>query len=194
MEIEHRDALRAAVGTLDRLGVEHFLFDGNAQNVWGDPRYTKDADLIINLPEERFAELLGALAEVGFKVVPETHSGRLQRNRMVKLGFGMLSVDFVLGETEFDRIAMERRRRTDYLGMELWVVSPEDLILYKLIAHRPLDVADIEKVIRRQRGKLDRKHLGKWARWLARETGLKHIETTLGTKLRDFGTRRRPSL
>jgi hypothetical protein len=67
------------------------------------------------------------------------------------------------------------------------VASPEDVILYKLVAHRSRDLPDIENVIRRGRETLDRFYLRKWARWLARQTGLGRIDTTLRTMLRRYG-------
>lgn len=190
MELEHRDALRAAVKTLDRLGIEHLLFGANAQNVWGDPRYTKDVDFVLLLEDARFSEFLTAASAAGFAVEPDRHLDRLRTSRMGKLALGKIYVDFVLGETDFDRSAMARRRRVDYLDTSLWVASPEDLILYKLIAHRSRDLADIESVIRRQWADLDRSYLRKWARWLADNTGLERIRTTLRTMLARFGKKR----
>src|SRR5438128_580171 len=102
------------------------------------------------LEESRFLDLLSTLKAGGFDVHFDQHAERLRRNRMVKLGFGNVSVDFVLGETEFDSIALDRSRRVTYLDIPLRVASAEDLILYKLIAHCAHDLGDIEKVIRRQ--------------------------------------------
>lgn len=188
MSLPHGDALRAAVDVLDRLGVEHVLFGGNAQNIWGDPRFTKDADLVIQLPDDRFEELLGALAGSGFQVDLARHLDRLIKGRIVKIAFQLVSVDFVIGETDFDRSALRRRLRVEYLGVPIHVVSPEDLVLYKLIAHRPQDLADLDKIFRRQRARLDDAYLDTWAQWLVRETGLTHIQTTLAALRARLGT------
>lgn len=189
---ERREALAAAVAALERLGAPFYLFGANAQNVWGDPRATADADFVFFLSDERLGDFLRFLSEAGFAVQVDRHLGRLRHSRMAKLRFRDFSVDFVLGETEFDRNAQTRTKRIEYLGISLPVVSPEDLVLYKLIAHRPRDISDIEMVIRRQRANLDLAYLRKWARWLARETGLKRIETTLGKMWKRFGRRPGP--
>lgn len=187
MELEHREALRAAVETLERLGAGYFLFGANAQNIWGEPRFTKDVDLILFLAEDRFDSLLSALGGAGFPVESDRHVARLRSGRMLKLSHGAVSVDFVLGETEFDQSALGRRRRLRYLDLPVYVASPEDIVLYKLIAHRAHDLGDIEKIIRRQRAVLDYVYLGKWAKWLAKQTGFRRIETTLHTMIRKFG-------
>ena len=46
------------------------------------------------------------------------------------------------------------------------VVAPEDLILYKLLADRPLDRLDARSVVEEQGRRLDRKYLNRQARSL----------------------------
>lgn len=47
-------------------------------------------------------------------------------------------------------------------GVPAWVVSPEDLILLKLIASRPRDIGDVMDIFLAQ-GQLDEEYLRKWA-------------------------------
>ena len=47
-------------------------------------------------------------------------------------------------------------------GLTAWLVSPEDLILLKLLASRPRDLADIGDVLFTQ-GELDTTYLRHWA-------------------------------
>lgn len=53
----------------------------------------------------------------------------------------------------------------DVEGRKAWVVSPEDLILLKLIASRPRDIADVFDVLLAQ-GQLDEEYLRNWANQL----------------------------
>jgi len=47
-------------------------------------------------------------------------------------------------------------------GNQAWVVTPEDLVLLKLIAGRPRDLGDIQDILMAQ-GQLDAKDLSHWA-------------------------------
>jgi len=47
-------------------------------------------------------------------------------------------------------------------GNQAWVVTPEDLVLLKLIAGRPRDLGDIQDTLTAQ-GQLDAKDLSHWA-------------------------------
>ncbi len=55
----------------------------------------------------------------------------------------------------FERDALERRRSVTLHGVEVPVVSPEDLVVYKLTSERAKDEEDAGVVIRRQAGTLD---------------------------------------
>lgn len=39
------------------------------------------------------------------------------------------------------------------------VISPEDLIIHKLVAHRPVDLQDVQGILRRQGSALDLKYI-----------------------------------
>ena len=69
--------------------------------------------------------------------------------------------------------------KKELFGIEVAIAAPEDLILYKLIACRPKDEADIEGIVQRRGDKLDIAYLRKWAEWLSRETAKPLIMQTL---------------
>jgi hypothetical protein len=59
---------------------------------------------------------------------------------------------------------LSRRRELDILGVRLFVASPDDLVIFKLIAGRPQDFADIDRLIRFGRAPEDEGYVRKWAR------------------------------
>ena len=60
------------------------------------------------------------------------------------------------------RILQERRWRILFGNRQLWFVTPEDLILLKLLANRPRDHGDIADVQFVQ-GQLDEDYMRQWA-------------------------------
>jgi hypothetical protein len=73
-----------------------------------------------------------------------------------------LDVDLFLAETEFLTEVMARRSRAEAEGRRLWLVSPEDLVLLKLLAGRPRDLGDVADVLFMQ-GQLDVEYMRRWA-------------------------------
>ena len=71
--------------------------------------------------------------------------------------------DFLLSDTAHDVEAIERARRIDALpGVTVRVCTPEDLVIYKLVATRARDHEDASTVIRRQAGSLDTAYVLRW--------------------------------
>lgn len=67
--------------------------------------------------------------------------------------------------TELERAGLARRR-VGVSAAEAWVFTPEDLIVYKLIAGRPRDLDDIADVVAARTGAgegLDWEHIERWA-------------------------------
>ena len=73
-----------------------------------------------------------------------------------------VDVDVFLAESNFQRSLLSRRQSHDYEGRTIAFVSPEDLILLKLVANRPRDLIDVADVLFVQ-GKLDEAYLRLWA-------------------------------
>src|SRR5262245_34416711 len=58
-----------------------------------------------------------------------------------------VDVDVFLAESAVQKQLLNRRRQAKLDDLTVWLVSPEDLILLKLIAGRPRDIADVGDVI-----------------------------------------------
>jgi hypothetical protein len=73
-----------------------------------------------------------------------------------------VDIDVFLAESSFQHEILARRRPTTIEDATIWLVSPEDLVLLKLLAKRPRDIADIDDILFTQ-GKLDEDYLRTWA-------------------------------
>ena len=156
----------ALTGTLELLGrarVPYMLTGAVASSYYGLPRTTYDIDLMVRLGRAAAEKLVDLASVAGFRV------DKQEVLELVRVGsrFIMQSregyrIDFWLVRTEYERVAFERRRKTEIYGRTAWISSPEDVILCKLRSGRPQDVTDIEGILARQRG-LDEKYMLSWA-------------------------------
>ena len=166
------DALRDTVLLFERLDVPYAVMGGIAVRLYGIPRPTHDIDFTAAIDQERLPEFYEAVQELGYTVPEQYAKGWIDRVAgmpVVKLrlylqGHG-IDVDLFLAESRFQRQLLARRRREHVDGLAVWFVSPEDLILLKLLSHRPRDLADIGDVLFTQ-GQLDETYLHKWAEQL----------------------------
>lgn len=139
--------------------------------VWGRPRFTADIDIVVELvPEklDRFAEELLAIEKDVYldKKMMRDALKREGEFNFIHPGAG-LKVDFwILKNTAFDRERIKRRVKRKLANTILFFISPEDLILSKLLWYKESEstrqLEDIESVLRIQK-KLNWRYLQKWA-------------------------------
>ena len=148
-----QELLEDAVAILDGSGVSWAVMGGCARNAYAEPRATKDVDFVVEADPARFVQLEQALQQAGFErgsavgapgvPVPDLVLYRDQAGRRL---------DILFAHTTFEQSALARRRLLSPFGTTtVRVVSAEDLIVYKLIADRPQDRADIAAVVEAQR-------------------------------------------
>jgi hypothetical protein len=77
-----------------------------------------------------------------------------------------LIIDFLLAESDFLKNVINRAVGVDFLNSKIKTITPEDLVLLKLLANRKQDLADIEKIFSSQENKLDHSYLNKWSKVL----------------------------
>lgn len=170
--------LRKILKLSKQADAEFMLMGGLAVSVWGNPRATYDLDGVIRLDLTAVPEFLKSASETGLAY---------DRNRPVKSirglsfitltystrGKRVLLVDLFLARGDFMKTALLRKRRVKVLGIEIPVISPEDLILQKLLSGRTRDIEDAYEILLCQKGKLDIGYLKKWAAELGISSHLK---------------------
>lgn len=83
---------------------------------------------------------------------------------------GDYHADFIINTLEIGKIALERAIEVKLFNKKVKFPSPEDLILFKLIAGRELDLFDVKNIYLRYIDRLDKKYLIEWAQRICDET------------------------
>lgn len=154
----------------DRLGIPYAIMGGWAVRLYGLPRPTYDIDVTISLDREALPSLYREAEAMGVTVPDQFLSGwidsvadmPLVKFRLCVEARG-IDIDIFLAESDYQRSVLDRRRLHDLDGMAIAFVSPEDLILLKLIASRPRDLGDIEDVMLAT-SDIDESYMRTWAK------------------------------
>jgi hypothetical protein len=160
--------------TLSPLGFPMSVMGGIAVSLWKHVRATQDVDVLIGLPPDEDASLIGALRQAGFRLKREPPILPLGEFRLLQLLYEPpgshldIQVDLLLVNSEYHLQALARRVAAPLpaLGIEVAVLACEDLILHKLLAGRILDRADVGALLRANAATLDRLYLAGWAQTL----------------------------
>ncbi len=159
--------LRTLIESLPAPVPPYCLIKALALSAWGQPRATKDIDLLILLNEESRGRVLNALASRGFlKDEAWIEHNPMLRETMLRLSSGDVPIDLLTPRDAQEEEALTRRRMIEVEGLSLWTISPEDLVLMKLKAGRPYDFGDVATVIVRQGNALDLEYMFRWAKRL----------------------------
>lgn len=134
---------------MESSGVAYAVIGGCARNAYAEPRATKDIDFVAAGDERSYAAVDGALAARGFQRASAVDApGELVPDLVLYCDAGRRRIDVLFAKTDFERSALARREtREPYASLALPIVSPEDLVVYKLIAGRTQDWADVESVL-----------------------------------------------
>ena len=153
----------------DRLGMPYAIMDGWAVRLYGLPRPTYDIDFTIAAASDRLGELYAEVTGLGCTVPDQFLAGWIDRVADMPLvkfrlyvdGHG-IDIDVFLAESPYQDELLRRRRLHELRGRAVAFVSPEDLVLLKLIAARPRDLGDIEDVLL-ARPDMDESYMRHWA-------------------------------
>jgi len=166
---EPRDFLRRLVDLLDAAGIPYMVAGSLGSSLHGRPRATNDVDLVIDPTEPAFQRFLDSLGS-DYYVSQEAARAALKARsafNVIDIRTGWKADLRVRAARTFSTMEFGRRQKAIILGIEVWVLSPEDAILSKLEwakeSASEQQMRDVLGVLQIQGGELDEHYLWKWA-------------------------------
>jgi hypothetical protein len=167
------DVLLEIIDICEALQIPYAVMGGIAVRVHGIPRPTYDVDVALSVSGELLERFFTSANQLGYSIAQPFRSGWrdsvggmpvVKMRTYLAAGHG-IDVDLFLDETPFQHSLMARRQVVELDNRKLNFVSAEDLILLKLLAHRPRDLGDVADVLFIQ-GALDEAYMRQWAEHL----------------------------
>jgi hypothetical protein len=171
--MEQSDLLRKLATSLEKLGIEYVVVGSTASIAYGEPRFTNDIDVVVNLSLKHVAPLCAEFPGPEFYVsqpaVQSAVSKQFQFN-ILHPSSGYKIDCIVAGADEFARSELDR-------GVEIYredgaykvrFATPEDVIIKKLeyfkLGESEKHVRDILGILRAQGDRIDRDYIDGWSR------------------------------
>jgi hypothetical protein len=170
------DTLRTTVARLERARVPYMVSGSVASAYHGEPRATRDLDVVIDPDPSSLDGLLAELEAGGWYVDAETARSALAERSFfnaIDPATGW-KVDFVVRKDRpFSRQEFDRRILANLLGLQVWIVSPEDMVVAKLewAARGGSDrqLADVAAILQVSGERLDLGYVERWVTALGLE-------------------------
>jgi hypothetical protein len=167
--------LKLILDTLKAAGIEYLIGGAIAEWAWGEPRATQDLDLVINLPIEAVGRFSKELEKRNMRVPVDIILDAIVEDRAdiplnaIHMYSGLKADLYLMRDGDVLRqSAFHRRVLVDYgppIG-KVYVHSPEDLILYKLmylgLSGQPKHARDIAAILRAKKDQLDFGYIEDW--------------------------------
>ncbi|HSS76119.1 MAG TPA: hypothetical protein VLV54_05175, partial [Thermoanaerobaculia bacterium] len=153
------------------LGVPYFVGGSLASTLHGEPRFTRDADLVAELQPRHAEPLARALAPTFYADAESIHRAIARKGsfNVIHLATAFKVDIFVSKLRAFDRSSFARRETAKGDGYDVWISSAEDTLLAKLDwfreGHEVSDQQwrDILAILTVQKDRLDQDYLRTWA-------------------------------
>ncbi len=146
---------------LENEQIPYALIGGYATQFYGEPRMTHDIDIEIAVDERDATQVFQKLATVFHPRIADALEFALQHRVLLLEASNGVPVDVILALPGYGEQIARRAKRITIApnAPAVAVISPEDIIVHKLVAHRPVDLQDVQGILRRQGSALDLEYI-----------------------------------
>jgi predicted nucleotidyltransferase len=146
MEFELPQDFKELFELLNANNVRYLMLGGYAVGAYGYPRATNDLDIFVSDDEANIENLIRCLAQFGFG--ERISNSVLSKPRsIIEMGVEPIKIQLMNFADGIDfEVAFARRNILEIEGIEVSVVSKEDLIRNKKAVGRYKDLADVERL------------------------------------------------
>jgi predicted nucleotidyltransferase len=172
--VEQNELLRYAVDALEQMNVSYALVGSFASGIHGEPRFTEDIDIVVELFPYQIARFCKRFPS------PEFYLSEMAVREAIRLHgqFNVIhpasgnKIDFMLNRTDpWGKNQLSRRQPVQlFPDRSGFVASPEDVILGKMIYYREggseKHLRDITGILRVSGASVDRQYVARFAEQL----------------------------
>ncbi len=153
------DAIASLKRLLVKTDLPYVFIGAYAVNVYVEPRYTADLDLVVQATEDDVEALKDVLLANAFSIQFEQTIDKASVPDVIRFKSDetALVIDVQISKTDYQREVIDRATEVDGLR----IATAEDLIIMKLIANRAKDRIDLEGLI--VLPDIDWQYVQKWA-------------------------------
>lgn len=169
--MEPSELLPLLIRTLEGLKLPYFITGSTATILYGEPRFTNDIDIVVDLPSTKVDTFCAAFPAPTFycprPAVVDAVARKFQFNILAP-ETGMKVDVIVASNSKYDALRMARAmRHKDASGTEGSYASPEDVIVKKMSYFKEggsdKHLRDITGMLKTPTTRIDRNYVALWA-------------------------------
>jgi hypothetical protein len=174
--VDINTGLKLVIEKLESAGIEYMIVGSIAGALYGEPRLTRDIDLVIAMSSASVKSLLKVFDPLDFYVPPadilSQEITRCGQTNILHHASGVKADLMFRKNTPHGLEEFARKRRLEILrGVNAWIAAPEDIIIGKLRYYREggseKHLTDIRGIL--ANSDIDREYLHRWTSKLGLE-------------------------
>ena len=132
--------------------IKYLVIGGYAVSIHGYPRSTKDIDVCIEMSDANASNMVQVINEFGFGSLKLSKEDFLRKDFITQLGFPPLRIDILndLSGVSFEE-AWKNKKVVSFENVPINFIGYNDLLIVKKNAGRPQDLADVDKLEKRNK-------------------------------------------
>jgi len=158
---------------LKSANVPYMITGGAAVGFWGHIRTTMDIDILIQIHPGRIDSLLSSIEGDAYVDIEKAKKAILDKAMFnIILNKTCFKIDLIpLKEDNYEIKKFDNRVKMNFQDKEIYVISPEDLIISKLLWSKSAgdserQIKDCESIYRLNSENLDLNYLKRWVKML----------------------------
>ncbi len=167
-----KQELFSVIHCLTKLKIDYAIIGGIALAIWAKPRTTYDIDLLTSITKEN-VDLYLKLLKAHF-IVPQEKPIEFKYITFLRMltKKGVTVIDLIFADDLYKKNALLRKVQLEVGNRKMNFISPEDLIIFKILSGREQDRLDIKDIFEHQRNSLNLKYLKEWFKKLKLERSI----------------------
>lgn len=168
---EEIDLLKLVCQRLEDADVAYMLTGSLAANFYAVPRMTRDIDIVIEIDKPEIGKFCRCF-EKDFYLTKTSILEAIEHESIFNIihNDSVFKIDFIIRkDSSYRDTEFQRRNRIEFDDAQIWIVSPEDLIISKLFWAKDslsdLQMRDV-KNLRASIKNLDEKYIDHWVQKL----------------------------
>lgn len=183
--MEQIQLFRQVVEILERLGIQYMVVGSIASSTYGEPRMTRDIDIVIKVREDEALALCREFPPNEFYLSEDAVSAAVRHRGQFNIVHPESGnkVDFMIARDDpWGREQLSNRQRAFLPDGSSWYVArPEDIVIGKLIYFQEggsdRHLRDIASMFRVGAARIDRTYIDRWAKSLGVEEEWRAAQT-----------------
>ncbi len=169
--MELYDLLKYLINAFEKLGIQYFITGSMGSIFYGEPRFTNDIDVVVDIDKRYVPGLVSSFPEGEFYINEDAIHDAIKHKRQFNIihPSSGLKIDVIVSKKDdFDNSRFARKHRISPIeNTEANLSSPEDVIIMKMKFYKEGEsekhIRDITGMLKVSGEIIDRNYIENWA-------------------------------